>query len=217
MTAGRPPLAAPLRPRLYLVRHGEADWNAEGRLCTRTDRPLTETGRRQATELGRRLADVVFSSAVSSSLMRAHETAALILAGAARADAPAVTIDSRLVEVDFGPFEGWTEDDLAADPRGRAWRAGTLHEIEGMESDEQARARAEAVFDDLGANAQGTILVVSHGYFIRTLLAACVLGLGPEGVRILRVRNCRPAVVELTRPPLLLGLNLDGPEVLDAE
>lgn len=46
-------------------------------------------------------------------------------------------------------------------------------------------------------------------------------GVAPEvsahsgSARILRVRNCRPAVVELTSPPLLLGLNLDGPEALD--
>lgn len=86
-----------------------------------------------------------------------------------------------------------------------------------MESDQRARARARAAFEDLVAGTQGTALVESHGYFIRTLLAACVLGLGPEGVRTLRVRNCRPAVVELTRPPLLLGLNLDGPEALDAD
>jgi len=207
-------VAVPRRPRVYLVRHGEADWNAEGRLCTRTDRPLTDTGRQQAIVLGRRLAGVRFDAAITSPLVRASETASLILHGADRADPPPIEVDGRLVEVDFGPFEGWTEADLAADPRGRAWRAGTVGHVDGMEDDSHALARAREVFAGLERRTQ-TTLVVSHGYFLRLLIVSCVLGLGADAVRRLRIRNCRPAVVEPGRPPLLLGLNLEGAEVSD--
>jgi len=208
-------VTVPRRPRLYLVRHGEADWNAEGRLCTRTDRPLTDTGRQQAAALGRRLAGIRFDAAVTSPLVRASETASLVLRGADRADAPAIEVDPHLVEVDFGPFEGWTETDLAADPRGRAWRAGAVGHVDGMEDDSDAIVRAREVFAGLERGA-GATLVVSHGYFLRLLIVSCVLDLGADAVRRLRIRNCRPAVVQPGRPPLLLGLNLEGAEVSDA-
>jgi broad specificity phosphatase PhoE len=207
---------SPVHQRLYLVRHGEADWNASGRLCTRTDRPLTDRGRAQASALGARFGGIRFDAVVSSPLQRATETAELILAESGRADGPPIVLDDRLVEVDFGPFEGWTEEELAADPRGRAWRAGEVAAIEGMETDDQAAERAAAACDDLAAMSGATrILVVSHGYLIRVLLVSRFLGLPPSSARRLRVRNCRPAVVELADPPLLLGLNLEGPEALD--
>jgi broad specificity phosphatase PhoE len=208
-----PPTA--IHPRLYLVRHGEADWNASGRLCTRTDRPLTERGRDQARQLGARLTGIRFDAVVTSPLQRAAETAALILEGAGRPDTPAIDRDGRLVEVDFGPFEGWTEEELAADPLGRAWRAGEVVEIDGLESDGAAAARASAALDDLAGSGSARTLVVSHGYLLRVLLVTRILGLPASAARRLRVRNCRPAVVELSHPPLLLGLNLEGPEALD--
>lgn len=61
---------------IYLVRHGQTQWNLEKRLQGATDNVLNETGRRQAAELAQRLAGVSFSHIYSSGLRRAQETTA---------------------------------------------------------------------------------------------------------------------------------------------
>ena len=102
------------RPRLYLVRHGETDWNAEGRLLSFTDQPLSDRGERQAATLAGDLSGVRWDRAFSSPWVRARRTAEAVLA--ARPDAPPLVVDDRLREMDFGPFEGWSETELQADP-----------------------------------------------------------------------------------------------------
>lgn len=64
--------------RLFLFRHGETDWNAEGRFQGHLDVPLNETGRKQARELGRRLRDRGLEVIVASDLGRSIETARLV-------------------------------------------------------------------------------------------------------------------------------------------
>ncbi len=63
---------------LLLVRHGETDWNAEGRLQGHTDRPLSDYGRRQARRLGEELEGEGLEAIYSSDLARAHETAEIV-------------------------------------------------------------------------------------------------------------------------------------------
>jgi len=63
---------------LLLVRHGETDWNAEGRLQGHTDRPLNDFGRRQAAALAERLADDDIDAVYASDLARARETAEIL-------------------------------------------------------------------------------------------------------------------------------------------
>jgi len=75
-------------------------------------------------------------------------------------------------------------------------------------------ARARAFFADL-ADLSGTTLVVGHGRMLRILIATCVLGVPASVSRRMRMRNCRPAIVEPGRDPLLLGFNVGAaaPEV----
>ena len=110
------PETSSLRPRIYLIRHGETDWNAEERLLSRTDVPLNAMGERQAHDLAAALAAVPWDRAITSPLIRARRTAQILLA--ARPDAPDLVVDDRLVEMDFGPYEGWTSAELEADPGG---------------------------------------------------------------------------------------------------
>ena len=110
-TGGRPAW-----PRIYLVRHGETDWNAEGRLLSRTDRQLNARGEAQARDLAVSLADIAWDRAFASPLVGARRTAEVALA--ARADTPRLVLDERLVEMDFGPYEGMSEAELEADPVG---------------------------------------------------------------------------------------------------
>jgi broad specificity phosphatase PhoE len=198
--------AAMRRSRLYLVRHGETQWNAEGRLLSFTDEPLNARGEAQARELAASLAGVRWDGAVSSPLVRARHTAELLLVGAA--EPPALVIDERLREVDFGPYEGWSEAQLEADPVAVTRRRdGT--QLPGVESDESVVARVDAFLASLEGEAC-TTLVVGHGRMLRILIATA-LGQPPSFARSLRMRNCRPAVLELGRAPLLLALNAGDP------
>lgn len=190
------------RPRLYLVRHGETDWNAEGRLLSFTDRPLNARGERQAAGLAADLATVRWDRAFASPLVRARRTAEIVLN--ARGDAPPLDIDDRLREMDFGPYEGWSEAELEADPVA-ATRRRDGAQIPGVEPEEAVAARCRSFLDSLGAPG-GASLVVGHGRTLRILIAVA-LGLPPSIAQSLRMRNCRPAILEPGPRPLLLALN----------
>jgi broad specificity phosphatase PhoE len=194
------------RPRLFLVRHGETDWNAAGRLLSYTDRALNERGERQAAALATDLAGVHWEQAFSSPLVRARRTAEVILA--ARADAPPLRVDERLREMDFGPYEGWSEAELEADPVAAARRRDGA-QIPGVEPEAAVADRAAGFVASLG-HAGGATLVVGHGRMLRILMAT-VLGLPPSFSQSLRMRNCRPAVLEPGPRPLLLALNAGDP------
>ena len=193
-------------PRLYLVRHGETDWNAAGRLLSFTDAPLNARGEEQAATLASAVAAVRWDRAISSPLVRARRTAEVILA--ARADAPNLEIDDRLRELDFGPYEGWSEAELEADPMA-ATRRRDGAQLPGVEPDEEVAERGRLFLASLDG-AGGTTLVVGHGRMLRILIATA-LGLPPSFARSLRMRNCRPAVLEPGRTPLLLALNAGDP------
>lgn len=195
--------AGPQRPRVFLVRHGQTEWNATDRLLSFTDMALDEHGEAQARALGTGLAadGIVFDRVLCSPKVRATRTAELVLA--ALADAPPVELDARLVEVDFGPLEGWTQAAVLADEAGRAWRAGAPYP--GVETDEAVIARAAAVWRDLPL--EGTTLVVGHGRMLRSMIASCILGLPLAASTRMRMRNCRPAIVEPGPEPLLIALN----------
>lgn len=197
-------IAKPGRPRLFLVRHGETDWNVEGRLAGLADRPLTARGERQALELGARLRSVPFGAVLASPLQRTRRTAELLVNEHGQ-HALSVRVDERLVENGFGSYEGWTDDELYADPAGRAWREHNTP-LPGAEPDESIAARAAALYADLARRA-GNTLVISHGGILRMLITTCILGLPPSDLRRLRMSNCRPAVVEPGLRPLLLALN----------
>ncbi len=123
---------------------------------------------------------------------------------AARGDAPSLLIDDRLREMDFGPYEGCSEAELEADAVA-ATRRGDGAQIEGVESEDEATDRARSFLGSLGEGG-GTILVVGHGRTLRILMAVA-LGLPSSFAQSLRMRNCRPAVLEPGPRPLLLALN----------
>lgn len=197
-------MSVPPWPRIYFLRHGETDWNATGRLMSRTDEPLNRVGELQASSLARELANVAWDRAFSSPLVRARRTAEIVLE--ARTDAPALMVDERLVEMDFGPYEGWSEAALEADPIAVTRRRDGA-ELPGVETEATVEARARAFFVDL-SDLPGTTLVVGHGRMLRILIATCVLEVPVSVSRHLRMRNCRPAIVEPGAHPLLLGFNV---------
>jgi len=199
----------PARARIYLVRHGETDWNVEERLLSFTDMPLNARGEDQARTPGEELAaeGIGFDHVRCSPRVRATRSAELILGRLPGSPAP--VLDDRLVEVDFGPLEGRTAEELAADPGAVAWRAGAPYP--GVETGEQVESRARAAWADLPV--EGTTFLVAHGRFLRNLIGICVLDLpaGAAAADRMRMRNCRPAVVEPGRVPLILSLNAGPP------
>ena len=103
------------RPRILFVRHGETDWNVEGRLQGQTDIPLNALGRFQAEDVGRRLAKLINTPADSkwlvSPLGRTRETAE-IARRALGLDPTSYETDDRLKEITFGSWEGFTWAEL---------------------------------------------------------------------------------------------------------
>ena len=88
--------------RLYIIRHGETEWNHTLRLQGQTDIPLNENGRVLAQVTAPALQPIPFDLCISSPLQRAKETALLVLGGR---DIPVIT-DARIQEIGFGTYEG---------------------------------------------------------------------------------------------------------------
>ena len=87
---------------LYIMRHGKTEWNARHKLQGRTDIPLNEEGRIMAENASKELENIHFDICYCSPLIRAKETAKIVLKGR---DIPIIT-DDRLLEMSFGIYEG---------------------------------------------------------------------------------------------------------------
>lgn len=155
---------------LILVRHGETEWTLSGRHTSWTDVPLTEKGREQARRLAPLIARHHIAAAFVSPAQRAHETARLAGIGGAR-------IDADLSEWDYGGYEGVTTVEIhRTQPDWFLFTDGVAPgppEHPG-ESLEEVGARAErmlAVIDAALGDAEGSVVVVSHGHFLRVLTA----------------------------------------------
>ena len=88
---------------LYLLRHGQTEWNVKYKLQGQSDIPLNEVGRAEAKAACKKYADIHFDACYCSPLMRARETAALVLDGRDLEIIP----DNRLAEMSFGIYEGF--------------------------------------------------------------------------------------------------------------
>ncbi|MBP5726927.1 MAG: histidine phosphatase family protein, partial [Clostridia bacterium] len=87
---------------LYIIRHGKTDWNVRHKMQGRTDIPLNEEGRQMAEAAREEYRDIHFDICFSSPLIRAKETAEILLRDR---NIPILT-DDRLLEMSFGRFEG---------------------------------------------------------------------------------------------------------------
>jgi broad specificity phosphatase PhoE len=166
----------------YFIRHGETEWNAEGRLCGRTDVPLSEVGRRQAQLLAARLEAVPVEALYSSPLGRALETARQI----GLAIGHESVVDRRLVELNYGAWEGRTFDEIKRSTPAayRDWDAdpARLAPPEG-ETGLQLVERLTPFLAELALrHQQGKVVVVCHKTVCR-LLACHIMGISPAEYR----------------------------------
>jgi probable phosphoglycerate mutase len=148
------------RYTLTVVRHGETEWSQNGRHTGRTDIPLTDIGRREASALAEGLRGERFALVLTSPLSRARDTSAL--AGFADAE-----VDDDLHEWDYGDYEGRTTPDIQTE------RPGWFLFNDGVpngETIDDVAARADRVIARARA-AGGNAIAFAHGHFLRVLAA----------------------------------------------
>jgi broad specificity phosphatase PhoE len=167
-------------PTIYYIRHGETQWNADGRLQGVQDTALNDLGRRQASQAGHILADLLARDSrdksqipfVSSPLMRARTTMELVR-GALQLPPQNYATDDRLREIGYGRWEGSTLAEMqAADPVFFARRLADKWRVapEGGETYEAVQQR----MSDWYAHLKADTVVVAHGGTARALMV--VLG-----------------------------------------
>lgn len=150
---------------LYIMRHGKTDWNALHKLQGRTDIPINEEGREMARLAAVEYADIPFDICYSSPLIRARETAEIVLKDR---NIPIIT-DDRLVEMSFGIYEGVANSFQIPDcPINVLFKDPENYKIppEGAESFEDLYKRTgeflREVADPLVAKGKN-VLIVGHG------------------------------------------------------
>jgi probable phosphoglycerate mutase len=150
-------------PRVFLLRHGETEWSRSGKHTGRTDIPLTDRGRLLAKatgDVGRYLLRDDPAVVWCSPRMRARDTAAL-------AGLTVDHVDERLVEWDYGDYEGMTSEEIRETVPG--WTVWT-HPCPGGETADEVAARADSVLADARA-ADADVVLVGHGHFSRVLVS----------------------------------------------
>jgi len=146
--------------QLWLIRHGETEWSLNGKHTSRTDLPLTAHGRQRAVELRDYLAGTKFAAVFRSPMGRARETCEIAgFSGSAQKRA-------ELMEWDYGDWEGLTTAQIHDQrPGWDLWRDG----CPDGEDAAAVGARADRVLATVPD--AGTVLVFSHGHFLRVLIA----------------------------------------------
>jgi len=160
---------------IILARHGETDWNAEGRVQGHTDRPLNDAGLAQARALADELSGERIDAVYASDLSRALDTARAV---AEPRGLPVVAVHD-LRERSFGTWEGLLDEEIFdrfPEAHNGPWGDD--------ETPEQLDERVIGALKDIAArHPEGQVLVVSHGGPLRAVLRRC--GVPPE-----RVANC---------------------------
>jgi broad specificity phosphatase PhoE len=153
---------------LVAIRHGQTDWNVDQRFQGHVDIPLNAVGYSQAETLKSRLAGIRFDAVYSSPLRRALKTAQIIAS-----DLP-ISVDTRLIEIHHGCWQGMTKQDIAErwPDEWQRWNSEPQRFTpSGGETADSIRARLE---DFLNAMQGTIILCVSHGVVIQTLLSILI-------------------------------------------
>jgi len=155
--------------RLLLIRHGETDWNTEGRYQGQSDVPLNATGREQAQQLAQALRGSALEAIYSSDLLRARETAEAL----ARATGAPLHVDPRLREVGLGEWEGQLFSDIQQrypDLLRRRREDPLNFAPPGGETVAALRSRLlSAVQDIISLHPGGRAALVSHGFALAVI------------------------------------------------
>jgi alpha-ribazole phosphatase len=193
--------------RIYLIRHGETEYNREGRYQGTIDVPLSQRGQEQAASLAHRLREEEIEAIYTSDLGRARETAQAI----ARDHDLDVIIEEGLRERGFGQWEGLTFGEIKERfPQVAShWLQDPLHtEVPGGEDFGAFQRRIIATLDGIRRrHREGNIAVITHGGPILAILAH-ILQLEGDGMLRLRLDNACLSIIEYFGPtPVLILWN----------
>lgn len=148
---------------LYVIRHGQTEWNVLKKMQGSSDIPLNEKGIAQAKQAKEKLNDVVFDLAFSSPLMRAKQTAEIV--------SPYLNVitDRRLAERAYGEFEGKDTGSPELN-REKIWMLDQPFNPPTVETLDELRARVYSFLDSIKPHKGKTILIATHGGTIRLII-----------------------------------------------
>ena len=181
-------MSAGMDDMIYIIRHGQTELNSRQVLQGRSDYPLNDSGIAQAAEAGEKLRGIAFASVYSSPLLRAVQTAEIV--------APGVKpkLDSRLIELDYGPYEGVSLKKPA--PEVLTFFRDFVHNpapagMEQLDSD----VRRAGEFVEQTCRSSGDILVSTHAIIMKGILE--YLSPGSDGAYWSKyIGNCAVYVTE---------------------
>lgn len=155
---------------LTLIRHGETDWNIQGKIQGQSDIPLNAKGKRQSQELKKLLP--AFDRCYSSPLKRSYETALIL------AEGQEILCDSRLCERHYGSWDGRMSRSLIH---------ASLAELAEIETNEAVTERVFSCLEDIATanRPDSNLLIVTHGGVIKAILSK-LLGFQLEA----GIKNC---------------------------
>lgn len=203
-------------PRMLLVRHGETEWNRQGRFQGQIDVPLNDNGRAQGAKAAEFLKPVTIDAAYTSFMARPKETAEIILQHHA-----GLTLHSinELQEISHGEWEGLYESEIESNYPGmlEQWQSQPeTVQMPGGENLEQVWLRSIAAWKQIVAAHSGgdtvqTVLVVAHDAVNKALLCH-VLGLGPDSFWRFKQGNGAVSVIDypngIDSAPVLTTANI---------
>lgn len=167
---------------LYFVRHGQTNWNVEGRVQGTSDTELNEVGMAQAEKLAQELKDVDIDLIICSPLKRARKTAEIIN----RSKNCEIIVDKNFIERDFGEFEGRTREEY---PMADFWNYKANYKYEKAECMSDFFNRIYKALDEIKEKyLDKNVLIVSHGGVSRPV--KCYFNGIPENMLSLGMNNC---------------------------
>ncbi|MFY9219659.1 MAG: histidine phosphatase family protein [Candidatus Nanopelagicales bacterium] len=180
------------RGEIWLVRHGQTEWSRTGRHTGRTDIGLTVIGEDEAKALAEPLASHAFGLALSSPLIRARHTAEL-------AGMTEVSTDARLLEWDYGGWEGMTTDEIRAQRHDEKWTIWSSPVPPGTTMGEQATevaSRTGALLSELRPvlSSGNDVILFAHGHVLR-ILTATWIGLPAVDARLWALDPARVSIL----------------------
>ncbi len=154
---------------LYLIRHGQTDWNIEGRWQGQADVPLNAKGRQQAIKIAAQLANIGLTAIYSSDLVRAYETAEAL----SQATGLSIYTDPRLREIHQGDWQGLLVTEIQAH-YGEAFRKRKQNPLNvappGGETVLEVKERVVAAIKDIvKRHPLERVAVVSHGFALAVI------------------------------------------------
>lgn len=183
--------------KIYFARHGQTDWNVQGKIQGTTDIPLNDTGIKQAEQLAQTLKDrnIKLTKVYSSNLRRAQRTAQAVCG---RYGIECETLEG-LQEISFGVFEGYTWEEIRTNfPEifGKWCADKRYFPIPEGESNQLVLERVFRALDtveELRAenSSDGAILIVTHGGVLKSMLTV-LKGIPFEDNSSLEVPNATP-------------------------